>query len=388
MVNARPTTLARITSILIVLVTALIARGQVQPSDATKSTEAGVRAWLTQIRNELRNEQRYDRRLVQFSAEPILNIGEAELSDMRQRVKGRPDHPDRHRLVLAEKSKRGQLSTTHRIWWRGANEWRLSNDHADNTGFSDSAVTVSTWWSLTPDGMSVVDPSEPHPPAVSYNQDGGWMRDVCDQFFLGGAHKLMFSDHDIAVAVTGAEVQLSSFDDRAPYKQRIIVKGAWDSGRQSFIPASLDVFRINDGSQPVFTIIYDKSAWSSDYMRFIPAGVTWLVENVPSQRYFNFSLSPAPDMPFDVATAVPSNAVNDPVRGRLSMRRITHHKGDHVRTVEVGSNNDEIAVVHERQAPGLSTNGLYNAIGWSALVVVIVCAIVMKRVMASRRRVV
>mgnify|MGYP005839388631 CR=1 FL=1 len=105
------------------------------------------------------------------------------LVELEQAVEGKPDHPDRHRLVIARRVvERGPDRTEYRLWHLAPDRWRISTDmNTEDLPYWDRVSTPKVVWSLSPGQLAVVDPHHDAPYGRNYSQAA---REFTDHFRL------------------------------------------------------------------------------------------------------------------------------------------------------------------------------------------------------------
>lgn len=206
-------------------------------ADASPTREQ-VALWFSAEREQARQKSTFEHHGISWRTEDLLYQTPEEISAMRARVEGRPEHPDRSELDSIERMIRnGPFVMKFRLFARNDSAWRHMNDQ--DGWFSDTIVSPGIAWSSNPRTLALY-PADPgrrsaetggHDPA---NTRKAFVFEL-SKFFHGRVDEDTLAGFTVAAPeVAGRQwvVQCVIDEPSAQRRRKMVYSGEWDESLQ------------------------------------------------------------------------------------------------------------------------------------------------------------
>lgn len=162
--------------------------GLAQPSPS--STQL-VQAWLDQVW-ELASASTDDRGLrVRWRERAVYVPSSERLAEIKARIIGHPQHPERAKLAEYESILAGRPPTAELTLWIVGDEWRCNLDPIEPPRpYWDRTVRRQHSWSLSEDTLVRIDPRRDVPAGYEYSSETSGLRGKALAFATGGLSAL------------------------------------------------------------------------------------------------------------------------------------------------------------------------------------------------------
>lgn len=150
---------------------------------------------------------------VVWEIEQHAGVTPDELMELRRRIAGRPDHPDRPKAEVATRRlNSGPDRLRREAWIDRAGRFRLSETPAKG-GWNDVVVADGVVWALTADSLNIVDGSREPPPGRNFAATRDDARRHIGGFMMGGLSMIIGAPRATAASFrrSGREWTASAF---------------------------------------------------------------------------------------------------------------------------------------------------------------------------------
>lgn len=259
-----------------------------------------------------------------YTVEWHWSISEAELADMRVRIRNKPDHPDRQRVLQVEQYNReGPAKKRVRLWLTPDGRGRLSADHSQGFyPYIDRAIGHQGAWTLTSDNLTVTRADGVGSPPER-NASSGAKNEFAEfqSLFWGPLSAqpgVEFVRRDLKL-----DGNTWTVSTRLASKATLIVQGVWDqstsTARAMNVRLVPDDGSALDGSQGSAT----EWRWFATMNQAFPTVVQDELHGIGRFRVLLLeSVAPMDLAEMDRLTALPSESAPDPTRGDLTFTSV------------------------------------------------------------------
>lgn len=294
------------------------------------SADAGFVAWFAEISAEDGASRATDGLRPEFQARYLDMPSLEEIAEMRRRVDGKPEHPDRRRLANAERMAAGKNLRVASVW-RSGSAWRLNQTLED--GYSDLAWSDSGAWILSPRQLtrSYLPLADEKTLAFrAYATSTAWETGL----LLNGG--LAMSK---AALTTRLEGEVWSAEGSAPadatgITRRWSAKGRWSQSGPKTIEESVTT-EIGPDDTPVGRMLLQTKDWVP-----LPIGSQWIartarvtVNGRPTHEVTLTGCGTVSQAEFRALMTPPSPPPNgvDPIRGPVTYQQLVDERPDRIR---------------------------------------------------------
>ncbi len=102
--------------------------------------------------------------VVRFEVTEHPRLSDAEIANIRRRIEGRPDHPDRKRLEVELRRRNAPDVSRWTLWYLDDHHWRCNLDEPYQALYVDTAENNDHRWTLSSTFAEVYDADLPPPP--------------------------------------------------------------------------------------------------------------------------------------------------------------------------------------------------------------------------------
>lgn len=176
----------RVHSVHAVLV-ACMAANVLVPMVAGATNDDRFHRWWTETLELVRAERVIDRPIeMAFTNRALGRPSDTELAQLRERVKNKPQHPERATAAFWEEERKVAAEVRYTLWHDG-DRLRLNVDHVGvRTGFEDYALAGAASWSHNSKrAMALLDARRP-PSGLDVRQVGSVEFRRAKRFIVGG----------------------------------------------------------------------------------------------------------------------------------------------------------------------------------------------------------
>ncbi|MCC7389193.1 MAG: hypothetical protein IT431_10535 [Phycisphaerales bacterium] len=307
---------------------------------------------------------------VRWRLELLFVPDQGELNQLREAVRGHPDHPRVAELAGYEAALRGEpIKMGRHLLMRSAERWRYGSDPTQ-TEYIDVIVDGRNRWELTRSVLRIL-------PGEGSTDDGRdptfdlhlfWPelgRLLNGGFALGAQSGLV--PQGASVSESGDWEFLASKGERPEEAFTARFTGAYDAPTRTVLPASMEYVELaakpeSVGKRTVFRGWQWRpllGAWACDeVIQYLPDG------KIDRRLVFE---SVDQNVTFDAAVAMPKDAGDDPLRGPVTFSSIIDYRANEIADVATGE-RARFVVQSERQA----ARSTVRWIGWTAAAAIIV----------------
>lgn len=141
---------------------------------SAKAQELGSLDWFREEWGRAQTWQPPAPVAAEYSVSTYEIYSEQELAALEQRIAGKPDHPDRPKVVAVQQfMQRGGDVLRYRLWYYSEEEWRVSRDDLNtNLGFFDMGRSRSVVWGMSDTELSLLDSEIRAPVGYEYKATG------------------------------------------------------------------------------------------------------------------------------------------------------------------------------------------------------------------------
>jgi hypothetical protein len=269
--------------------------------------------------------------VVSWIQEQWWHPSDAEMTRLREEVRGRPDHPERSRLASYELHRQGTPSQyPHALWAAGHDRWRICRDFSP-VFYSDVVVTPRYSWNMTQIQLEVAPPGSDqyngHNAArrsfwydISFSIDGGlsFMRQS------GADHP-----HEVAVSPDGNwTMTVLLGDGPKESRQQLLVSGDWDVSRGGIVVERIKIHRNPQGSQFAgYEQRLSEHTFSDELGRWIAMRCEWRFATGQLDKVVRVTdIQRKPMTEFRKAFAIPAASSVDVARGQTTFQNILDYR--------------------------------------------------------------
>lgn len=309
---------------------------------STDDMQIGTLAWFEQEWDRA-NEYPLARNIVvSYSVEMPTEIDAQGLSQLRRDVEGKPDHPDRIRLLIEERRHANGSDINHcEVWSQGTGRWRYNTNHPylSEGSYFDAASTEKVIWGLANQQLTILDPDETPPPGRDFGSLESQFRWHLAAMLHGlvGSGGRADSMHPTESSIDGdrwtAQAQKEDGTFAVKYRGRYIAsEQRIEIDDRTVVHASNESFI---GNRAVF------SEWLFDDVlkRHVARKVAYLEPSGRPSRIFTFhDARTTTDAEFRKVTGLPQLSKPDPIRGQITVPSIVDLRPRHEQITYVAEN--------------------------------------------------
>lgn len=306
----------------------------------------------------------------------------ADLAQLESEVANKPDHPARAKLAIYYRRKEHGPDVRHlELWWRAGDAWRINTTEGDGRSYSDTTLTPTQAWSLTPRILTLASPNlGPAGLERFLNNRSTFLPEVAlllqGGFGLAGIMRLGDPSPVVLAGDSWGFSAENGADLPADHRLRVRFSGRWDDRLSRGFTENITVEQSPTNNHST----WDLSQWTlDDRLGAYVAGQVHFVSTEFDRLTFFEGAEPEPPGGFDALTRAPEPGGRDAIRGPVDTPAVQDLRSG-VTTVRA----DDGSVQVTRGAPAISAGapaagrarwlGIAALVAASAAIMALACA--------------
>ncbi|MBL8765305.1 MAG: hypothetical protein JNM07_13660 [Phycisphaerae bacterium] len=281
---------------------------------------------------------------------------ESELEELRARVEGRPDHPERGKLRAWRRAFEGEPEfLRHQLWMRGQGQWRFNIEDGPTATptYTDITLSPSGMWTLSRQQLSRAKAGDPAFDNTKYHENTFWPQ--IRRFMFGGiASGCVSCERDpLVLSGTRWSVTVRSRSAGSVPLLTTSYEGHWDAAAGRGFTDTLYIRPHPNAANPNGAR-FEFSGWS-----YRDALARWMCDRVveshangPVQRVYLLE-EVAPNNPgrFNEVAKEPAPNGTDAVRGTVTFTSVLDYQGEKIEIRELDGDGTVKRAVAPRPTP-------------------------------------
>lgn len=267
---------------------------------------------------------------VRWRREMLRLMTDAELAETRQRIAGKPDHPDRFAVMGEEqRSANGPDVAIRELLYGGPDRWRINETNlGPSERFADMALNQGAAWQLTPTQAQLIDPVAPRRGYDPASRESMFTAEV-NRFLLGPFFAVSpRQDYEVLSAVFTPDDGWRCRWRQVDGKYEWLVEGIIEAG--VLLTAESRIFSVKGGRETLqgISVFTDLRTDEQLGMPVFQSVVHHLSSGEQGRIFQLLSIHPLSRDALRDALRPPKLGGSDSIRGVLATTQIVDYRGD------------------------------------------------------------